>query len=112
MLASVATVRAAERGLRDADPYDGLAASLADAPADAVVEVAIADPWAQAWIAYDLRDRRVSIAQPSIHLNGMGSTWVGSTELPEPSYRVELANDDAVGLWKGPGLVLVATSAE
>lgn len=80
----VGTVTAARQGraaLRTTDQLEQIAAAtvLAVDP-DAVIEIDVAETWDQAWLVYYLRDREVSLVQPSLYFTGL--TGGAMRELP------------------------------
>ena len=71
----VGTVTAAQQGsgaLRQTDSLEKIAqATTAVVDPAATIEIDIAEPWDQAWLAYFLRSHDVSLAQPSVYFTGL-----------------------------------------
>jgi hypothetical protein len=91
--------------LRTPPALAGLAATARSLPDGAVVSIDVPDPWMQAWAIYTLRDVRLSTAEPSVLLTGMGS-GLDAASFSHPA-RYALAYDNGRGgLWRGGGLAL------
>ena len=102
--AAVATV-AATRDAATPEPLSALPKAVSHLPRDAVIAVALEDPWEQAWAAYYLRERRLSIERPSYLLTAQGESRPASSFRRRATYVLTYgARGDEV--WRSSRLVL------
>ena len=80
----------ASNDLRTTDVAEEIArAALAAAPRE-TIEVDVEDGWNQAWIAYYLRDREISLIRPSIYFTGFTTRATRTlAQGADPGYRIE-----------------------
>lgn len=79
-------------------------------PADAVVSVALDDPWEQAWALYYLRDRRLSVERPSFILTGEGHSPAKSAYRHRPVTHVLGRKARGEVVWRAGELVLARSA--
>ena len=69
-IGALTTATRASTSLRTADGAAAMASAAGRAAPRAALEVAVDDGWDQAWLAYYLRDREITLAEPSIYFTG------------------------------------------
>ena len=79
---------------------------VTELPRDAVVAVAVDDPWEQAWALYYLRDRRVSVERPSYLLTAQGPARAAAAYRRRPVDYVLGPGTAEPVVWRGDGLTL------
>jgi hypothetical protein len=103
--ATVATVRAVDDS-RTPGPLTALPASRL--PSKAVLAIAIADPWEQAWALYYLRAHRLSVERPSFVLTGEGWHHDSATYRHRPVEYVVGRRPVGAVVWRSGDVVISA----
>jgi hypothetical protein len=104
---TIFTVVYALKWVQPATVVHGVATAAGRLPKDDAVRIDYGDAWRQSWLVYFLRDRKLSVARPSVYLTGFSPADAARhrTFISPASYAVAPTHRGRA-VWRGSGGVL------